>query len=77
MTELQEVFLFYTFLYFIFKGGIYAALYVALIIAEKLARQRHEVFLKYQRQKRADEQISGKWPTAYMTRSVKFPKQNL
>lgn len=63
MTELQKVFLFYTFLYFIFKGGIYAGLYVALIIAEKLARQRHDVFLKYQRQKRADEQI--KWKVAY------------
>jgi len=63
VTELQEVFLFYTFLYFVFKGGLYVALYVALIIAEKIARRRHEQFLKYRRQKRAEEQI--KWKVAY------------
>jgi len=63
VTELQKVFLFYTFLYFAFKGGIYVALYVALIIAEKIARQRHEQFLKYRRQKRAEEQM--KWKVAY------------
>lgn len=63
MTELQKVFLSYSFLYFILKGGLYAALYVALIIAEKIARRRHEQFLKYRRQKRAEEQI--RWKVAY------------
>lgn len=63
MTELQKVFLFYTFLYFVLKGGCYVALYVALIIVEKNARLRHERFLKHHRQKRAEEQI--KWKVAY------------
>lgn len=63
MTELQKVFLFYTFLYFVIKGGLYLALYVALIVAEKIARQRHEYFLKYRRQKRNEEQIE--WKVAY------------
>lgn len=63
MTELQKVFLFYTFLYFVLKGGCYVALYVALIIVEKNARLRHARFLKYHRQKRAEEQI--KWNVAY------------
>lgn len=63
MTGLQKAFLFYTFLYFVLKGALYLALYVALIIAENLARRRHEKFLKYRRQKRAEEQI--KWKVAY------------
>ncbi|MGE5389655.1 MAG: hypothetical protein ACM3PE_01190 [Deltaproteobacteria bacterium] len=63
MNELQKVFLFYTFLYFILKGTLFALLYVGLIIAEKLARQRYEKFLTYRRQKRRDEQIE--WKVAY------------
>lgn len=63
MTELQKVFLFYTFLYFILKGGCYVALYVALIIVEQNARRRHEEFLKHHRQKRAEEQT--RWNVAY------------
>lgn len=63
MTELQKVFLFYTFLYFVLKGGCYVALYVALIIVEQNARRRHEQFLKHHRQKRAEEQT--RWNVAY------------
>ncbi|NLW91409.1 MAG: hypothetical protein GXY34_07400 [Syntrophomonadaceae bacterium] len=63
MTELQTVFLFYTFLYFIMKGALCALLYVALIVWENMARQRHERFLTYLRQKRNEEQI--KWEVAY------------
>lgn len=63
VTELQKVFLFYTFLYFVLKGGCYVALYVALIIVEKNARLRHERFLKYHRQKRVEEQ--NQWKVAY------------
>ncbi|WP_054693021.1 hypothetical protein [Syntrophomonas palmitatica] len=63
MTELQKTFLFYTFLYFILKGALYVILYVALIVAEKLARRRHEEFLAYRRKKRADEQV--RWKVAY------------
>ncbi|MGI5912309.1 MAG: hypothetical protein ACOX6E_07010 [Syntrophomonadaceae bacterium] len=63
MTELQKVFLFYVFLYYVFKGGLYVALYIATIIAEKIARQRHEQMKMFLQKKRADESI--RWKVAY------------
>jgi hypothetical protein len=41
MTELQQTFLFYTFIYFLIKGGLYVALYVATIVIEKEAGLNH------------------------------------
>ncbi len=63
MTELQKMFLFGVFIYYVFKGSLYVVLYVALIIAEKNARLRHEKIKKMLREKRADEKI--RWKVAY------------
>ncbi len=63
MTELQQHFLFYVFVYYLIKGGIYIALYIGTIIAEQVARQRQEVIRKYYQKKRADER--QKWKVAY------------
>ena len=75
MTDLQKVFLFYTFLYFVLKGALYVVLYVALVVAEKLARRRHEQFLAYVRKKRAEEQV--RWQVAYnLYYKKKHPQEN-
>lgn len=42
MTELQQTFLFYTAIYFVIKGGLYMALYVATLVVEREARLRHK-----------------------------------
>ena len=63
MTEFQKIFLFYVFLYFLFKGVMYVALYVALIIAEKIARQRLEHFRRLHRKEKAAER--ERWKVAY------------
>ena len=63
MTELQKVFLFYVFLYFLFKGTMYVALYVATIIIEKIARQRLEYFRMLHRKEKAAER--ERWKVAY------------
>lgn len=63
MTELQQVFLFYTFIYFLIKGALYAGLYVATIVAERNARLRHAKLKEYLRVKRSDEQT--RWKIAY------------
>lgn len=63
MTELQKVFLSYTFFYYLVKAGLYAALWVALVAAERFARIRHEKMKQYLRKKRAEEQIN--WEVAY------------
>ena len=63
MTELQQVFLFYVFLYYLIKGGIYIALYIGTLIAEKVAMQQLEKRRYYYQKKRADER--QKWKVAY------------
>ncbi|NLO20396.1 MAG: hypothetical protein GX119_00115 [Syntrophomonadaceae bacterium] len=63
MTELQEMFLFCTFIYYLFKGSVFVVLYVALVIVEKHARLRQEQIRKMLREKRAEEQV--KWKVAY------------
>jgi len=63
VTELQKVFLFYVFLYFLFKGTMYVALYVATIIIEKIARQRLEYFRMLHRKEKAAER--ERWKVAY------------
>ncbi len=63
MTELQKMFLFGVFIYYVFKGSLYVVLYVALIIAEKHARLRHKQIKNMLRKKRADEK--ERWKVAY------------
>lgn len=63
MTEFQKIFLFYVFLYFLFKGAVYVGLYVALIIVEKIARQRLEHFRRLHRKEKAAER--ERWKVAY------------
>lgn len=63
MTELQKTFLLYTMIYFIVKGGIYVALYVATIIVEKHARDRYAQLRVYLKHKRKTEE--ERWQVAY------------
>jgi hypothetical protein len=63
MTELQQTFLFYTFIYFLVKGGLYVALYMATIIIEKDARERFAKLRVLLERKRADEAV--RWEGAY------------
>lgn len=63
MTELQKVFLSYTFLYYLLKAGFYIALWVTLVAAERYARLRHEKIKQYLRNKRAEEKV--RWEVAY------------
>ncbi|HOQ10083.1 MAG TPA: hypothetical protein PLG09_08170 [Syntrophomonadaceae bacterium] len=63
MTELQQTFLFYTFIYFLIKGGLYVALYVATIVIEKDARMRYAKLRALLARKRAEE--AQRWAGAY------------
>ncbi|HBQ26587.1 MAG TPA: hypothetical protein DD791_09370 [Syntrophomonas sp.] len=63
MTELQKIFLFGVFIYYLGKGALYVTLYVALIIVERHARLRHKQIQKLLREKRADER--ERWKVAY------------
>ncbi|MDD2620802.1 MAG: hypothetical protein PHC92_09070 [Syntrophomonadaceae bacterium] len=63
MTELQETFLFGSFVYYLFKGSLYVLLYVALIIVEKHARERHKQMKIFLSKKRAEER--ERWKVAY------------
>lgn len=63
MTELQQTFLLYTFIYFLLKGGLYVALYVATIVVEKDARERYAKLRILLARKRADEE--QRWESAY------------
>lgn len=63
MTELQEMFLYGTFIFYLFKGALYVTLYVALIIVEKHARQRQKQIQMIFRKKRANER--ERWKVAY------------
>ncbi|NLB88830.1 MAG: hypothetical protein GX790_06325 [Syntrophomonadaceae bacterium] len=63
MTELQQTFLMYTLIYFIVKGGLYVALYVATIIVEKHARDRYAQLRVYLHRKRKEEE--KRWAVAY------------
>lgn len=60
---MQKVFLFYVFLYFLFKGVMYIGLYVATLIVEKIARQRLEYFRVLHRKEKAAER--ERWKVAY------------
>ncbi len=63
MTALQKTFLMYTFVYFLVKGGLFVALYVALIMVEKDARMRFAKLRVFLNNKRAGEE--ERWATAY------------
>jgi len=63
VTDLQRQFLMYTFIYFLLKGSLYVSLYVATIIAEKNARERHAKLKEYLQVKRTDEKT--RWKRAY------------
>lgn len=63
MTEMQQVFLFYTFVYFLVKGAIYIAIYIATIVIEKKAREKHALLQAYLHHKRSDEK--KRWQVAY------------
>ncbi|MGI6413979.1 MAG: hypothetical protein ACOXZ5_10155 [Syntrophomonadaceae bacterium] len=70
MTELQQTFLFYTAIYFVIKGGLYVALYVATLVVEREARLRHKRLKLYLNKKRSLEQ--ERWKVAYQL----YEKQN-
>lgn len=63
MTELQKTFLMYTFAYFLVKGGLFIALYVALVMVEKDARMRFAKLRVFLNKKREEER--ERWATAY------------
>ena len=63
MTELQKIFLFGVFVYYLGKGALYVTLYVALIIVERHARQRQKQIRMFLKIKRADER--ERWKVAY------------
>ncbi len=63
MTEMQQTFLLYTLIYFMVKGGLYVALYVATVMVEKHARDRYAKLRVYLYQKRKGEE--KRWQTAY------------
>lgn len=73
MTEMQQVFLFYTFVYFLVKGAIYVAIYIATVIIEKKAREKHALLQAYLYQKRADEK--RRWQIAYKLYYRRHSKQ--
>lgn len=62
MTELQQTFLIYSAVYLIAKCGLFACLYVALVIVEKHARERHKKLHRYLVNKRQNEEI--RWEVA-------------
>ncbi|MBC7074560.1 MAG: hypothetical protein H5T98_00530 [Syntrophomonadaceae bacterium] len=63
MTELQKAFLFFTFFFYLVKGGLYVALYVATVVVEKHARRRQAKIRAYLQKKRIQEAKS--WKVAY------------
>ena len=73
MTELQQAFLFYTFVYFLAKGAICVAFYIATVIIEKHARQKHAMLKVYLKKKRADEAV--RWEGAYRQYNRKYQPQ--
>ena len=72
MTSLQKQFLLYTCIYFLIKGSLYVALYIATVIAEKNARERHAQLKEYLDVKRADENV--RWKKAYELYEKKFKR---
>ncbi|HNX28285.1 MAG TPA: hypothetical protein PKN87_02600 [Syntrophomonadaceae bacterium] len=63
MTDAQQTFLLYSAVYLIAKCGLFACLYVALVIVEKHARERHKQLHHFLVNKRATEEV--KWEYAY------------
>jgi len=63
MTELQKMFLFYIFLLYLVKGGIYVAIYVATVVIEKHARERQAKLRAYLQKKRMQQ--AKAWKIAY------------
>ncbi len=63
MTDMQQAFLLYSAVYLIAKCGLFACLYVALVIVEKHARERHKQLHLFLVDKRAEEEV--KWDYAY------------
>lgn len=63
MTELQQTFLIYSAVYLIAKCGLFACLYVALVIVEKHARERHKKLHQFLVNKREIEEV--RWAVAY------------
>ncbi len=63
MTEMQKIFLHYTFIYYVIKGALCVALYIATVIIEKDARIRYKHLRVYLGKKRKAEQ--ERWQGAY------------
>ncbi|QGT99016.1 hypothetical protein SYNTR_0423 [Candidatus Syntrophocurvum alkaliphilum] len=63
MTELQQLFLFYTIIYFVIKGAIFVCIYIATIIIEKHAREKRKLLQEYLNKKRTKEE--ERWKVAY------------
>ncbi len=63
MNEYQKVFLFYVFIYYLFKVGIFVACCLVAKLVKQRVQQRHEQFKMAYMKKRADEQ--EKWKRAY------------
>lgn len=63
MNEYQNVFLFYVFIYYLFKIGIGVACYFVAKLMMKRALQRHEQYKISYMKKRADER--ERWKVAY------------
>lgn len=63
MNEYQKVFLFYVFIYYLFKVGILVACYFVAKLVKKRVQQRHEQYKMVYMKKKADEQ--ERWKGAY------------
>ncbi len=63
MTEMQQTFLLYSAVYLIAKCGLFACLYVALVIVEKHSRERHKQLHLFLVKKRSNEEVN--WEYAY------------
>jgi len=63
MNQYQNTFLFYVFIYYFFKGGMYVACYFSTKLLMIRAQQHHEQNKILSMKKRADEQ--ERWKVAY------------
>ncbi len=75
MTELQQVFLMYTCLYFVIKGALFLGFYVILIMMERQARIKHAKCKLLLASKKVIEQ--ERWKVAYDLYNKKRGSENL
>ena len=75
MTELQKLFLFYTFIFFVIQWALFAAYWVVLIMVEREARIKHAKCKELVAAKRASEK--ERWQVAYALYDKRDQKENL